>query len=70
MDVPIPPQSMRAKQPGPPMIAGFHRPVARYGGPDQPVDLLNRLDPGLDNTHPVHINSDPICIRIGVMFIT
>jgi hypothetical protein len=44
------------------MIAGFHRPLARYGGPDQPVDVLNHLDPGLEHTHPVHIHSDRICV--------
>ena len=44
-------QSVRTKQPKPLVIDGFYRLFARYGCPDQPINILNSLDLCLDNTH-------------------
>ena len=47
----IPAQSVRTKQPKPLAIEGFYRLLVCYGRPDQPINILNSLDPCLDNTH-------------------
>jgi hypothetical protein len=39
------------KQPKPLVIDGFYRHFVRYGRPDQPINILNSLDPCLDNTY-------------------
>jgi hypothetical protein len=46
-----PAQSVRTKQPKPLVIDSFYRLPARYGRPDQPINILNSLDSCLDNTH-------------------
>src|SRR5262245_8307977 len=44
-------QSVRTKQPKPLIIDGFYGLLARYSRPDQPINILNSLDPCLDNSH-------------------
>jgi len=50
----IPPQSAWTKQASTPLVIRFHRPFACNGGPDQPINVLNRLDLRRDNTHGSH----------------
>ena len=47
----IPTQSVRTKQPKPLVIDGFYRLFASYGTPDQPINILHRLDLCPDDTH-------------------
>jgi hypothetical protein len=41
---------VRTKQPKPLVIDGFYRLFARYGRPDQPINILNSLNPCLNNS--------------------
>ena len=50
-------QSVRTKQPGPSMILAFDRASARHGSPDQIVDVLNRLDLRLNNSHVRYVTA-------------
>jgi hypothetical protein len=47
----IPAQSVRAEQPMPTLVAGFHRLLVRYCSPDNLVNLLHSLDLRPDNSH-------------------
>ena len=47
----IPAQSVRTKQPKSLVIDCFYWLLARYGRPDQPINIFNSLDPCPDNTH-------------------
>ena len=48
----IPAQSVWAKQPIAPMIAGFYRLFGRHCNPDEPVNILDGLDLRLNDPHP------------------
>src|SRR5262249_56838438 len=48
---PIAAQSVRAKQSMPALVVGFDRLFVRHGSPDQPINLLHRLDLRLDDPH-------------------
>ena len=48
---PIAAQSVRAKQSMPALLVGFDRLFVRHGSPDQPINLLHRLDLRLDDPH-------------------
>ena len=47
----IPAQSVRAKQSKPPLIHRLDRLFVLHGSPDQPINLLHRLDLCLDDPH-------------------
>jgi hypothetical protein len=48
---PVPTQPMETQQPRPPIINRLNRLFARYGRPDQPINVLDSLDICSDNTH-------------------
>ena len=50
----IPAQPMRTEPPVAAVIDGSNRTLAHDGGSDQLINVLDRLDPCLDNTHPFH----------------
>ena len=47
----IPAQPVRAKQSEPLLIRGLDRLLIRHRSPDQPINILHRLDPRLDDPH-------------------
>jgi hypothetical protein len=50
----IPAQPVRAEPPFATVINGSNRTFANHGRPDQSINLLDRLDLRLDNTHLLH----------------
>jgi hypothetical protein len=48
---PIAAQSVRTKQSMPALVVGFDWLFIRHGSPDQPINLLHRLDLRRDNPH-------------------
>jgi hypothetical protein len=50
----IPAQPVGAEPSIPAVIAGSNRTLAHHGHPNQSINVLDRLDPRLDNAHPLY----------------
>ena len=62
----IPAQPVGAEPPITAVIDGSNRTFANYGRPDQSINLLDRLDGGLDNTQSPTQYSDVTIIPNGL----